>query len=263
MLFGLERALGSAELFWVSPEMAELVRASMETLPRFIIKPEDIPAVTAVVMFSGGGIEFIDTSGTLVDDGGLLVHRAGAEVNRLIGAIWTPGRDPDGKSTLAIRLISAIRPEKYPPGWLDGVRYDIGYAGSFITIGQPVSWDHWLASDVRDTTAAVLSTMLLMQQPGVANVSDDKMSKKDLAGLRRRRLDPSAVRVIELRRKYTATGGGASGREYHSRWVVRGHWRNQWYPSRDGHKPIWIAPHVKGPEDAPLLTGEKVYAWTR
>ena len=43
-----------------------------------------------------------------------------------------------------------------------------------------------------------------------------------------------------------------SGREYRHRWLVSGHFRNQWYRSEQTHKVIWIAPYVKGPDDAPL-----------
>ncbi len=49
--------------------------------------------------------------------------------------------------------------------------------------------------------------------------------------------------------------------EYKNRWWVRGHFRAQWYPSKKAHKVIWIAPHMKGPEGAPIL--EKVYAVRR
>ncbi len=50
------------------------------------------------------------------------------------------------------------------------------------------------------------------------------------------------------------TGQGAT---FHHRWIVRGHHRAQWYPSQQAHKVIWIAPHVKGPDGAPLK--EHVY----
>ena len=43
-----------------------------------------------------------------------------------------------------------------------------------------------------------------------------------------------------------------SGRGYRHRWLVLGHFRNQWYRSEQTHKVIWIAPYVKGPDDAPL-----------
>lgn len=47
-------------------------------------------------------------------------------------------------------------------------------------------------------------------------------------------------------------------RVYSSRWVVRGHWRRQWYPSENRHRPIWISTYIAGPEGAPILTRDKV-----
>ena len=41
-------------------------------------------------------------------------------------------------------------------------------------------------------------------------------------------------------------------RDWHFRWMVRGHHRAQWYPSLNAHKVVWIAPHLKGPAEAPL-----------
>jgi len=49
--------------------------------------------------------------------------------------------------------------------------------------------------------------------------------------------------------------------EWKHRWLVSGHLRAQWYPSEGAHHLIWIAPYVKGPEDAPLL--EHVYRVAR
>ena len=41
--------------------------------------------------------------------------------------------------------------------------------------------------------------------------------------------------------------------EWSCRWMVKGHWRNQYYPSIKDHRQVWINSHVKGPEDAPLV----------
>ena len=46
---------------------------------------------------------------------------------------------------------------------------------------------------------------------------------------------------------------GDGGSEWHHQWLVSGHYRAQWYPSESAHHVIWIAPHLKGPADAPLL----------
>ena len=61
------------------------------------------------------------------------------------------------------------------------------------------------------------------------------------------------VKTVTLRRARCSEDDELSGSvEYTCRWLVNGHLRNQWYPSEDRHHLIYIAPHIKGPEDAPL-----------
>jgi len=74
----------------------------------------------------------------------------------------------------------------------------------------------------------------------------------------RRRADAACrtalVRVVTLRRQHVARDGGdRTGEvEWSCRWIVRGHWRDQWYPRLACHQPVWIMEHEKGPEDMPL-----------
>lgn len=75
--------------------------------------------------------------------------------------------------------------------------------------------------------------------------------------------DP-AVRVIRLARQLPGQRSdkgeqGAGMRAYHHRWPVRMHKVRQWYPSSQEHRLIWRGPYIKGPADAPLMMGEKVY----
>ena len=107
----------------------------------------------------------------------------------------------------------------------------------------------------------VRASWLLMQQP-LALSSEVEPDRRAQKRLRRAGYEPKPVRVIELRRPVHG-GSGDGSREFHHQWIVRGHWRQQWYPAREVHRPVWIAPHIKGPEGAPLLGGEKVYAWKR
>lgn len=44
---------------------------------------------------------------------------------------------------------------------------------------------------------------------------------------------------------------------------VRGHWRNQWYPSEKLNRRIFIAEHEKGPKDAPKIHREHVFKAVR
>lgn len=78
-------------------------------------------------------------------------------------------------------------------------------------------------------------------------------------------LEEPVVRVITLRKKrYEHHASDESERVYHHRWLVRGHWRNQWYPSLGIHQPKWIAPYIKGPDDTPLKPSRaSIYAVVR
>jgi hypothetical protein len=75
------------------------------------------------------------------------------------------------------------------------------------------------------------------------------------------------IRVIHLRgvdtgsrREFQAAGP----REWSCRWLVRGHWRQQWCPGRREHRPIWITPYVRGPGDKPFKApSAKVFAVVR
>lgn len=52
--------------------------------------------------------------------------------------------------------------------------------------------------------------------------------------------------------------------EWTHRWIVSGHWRNQacgeGYSER---KLVWVSPHVKGPENKPLVIRDTVGALVR
>lgn len=110
----------------------------------------------------------------------------------------------------------------------------------------------------------ILATWLLM---GQTLSRSESMTAPRAARRRIERLDPvldPTVRYIDLRRARTVPSDrpddevGTGAREYRHRWIVRGHWRNQYYPSRGDHRPIWIDPHFAGPDDKPLLGGERV-----
>ena len=78
------------------------------------------------------------------------------------------------------------------------------------------------------------------------------------------------ITILKLRRTRTSSGATTGdGSRLDHRIVVRGHWRNQWYPSLgpvdspDSHRLIWIEPHVKGPEDADFKVKPKATAVVR
>jgi len=71
------------------------------------------------------------------------------------------------------------------------------------------------------------------------------------------------INVIKLRHHVYKKTGEQSDVEWAWQWVVRGHWRDQWYPSIKRHQPIWISPYMKGPEDKPVKETERMFAVIR
>jgi hypothetical protein len=80
-------------------------------------------------------------------------------------------------------------------------------------------------------------------------------------------LRETLIHTIILRRQQpmaAATVDNQGDVEWSWRWIVRGHWRDQWYPSIGHHRPIWILPYEKGPAEKPLkMPGVPLFAVTR
>jgi hypothetical protein len=64
------------------------------------------------------------------------------------------------------------------------------------------------------------------------------------------------VRVVNIRKVRKGAGSSehveASKIDWSCSWIVRGHWRSQWYASEKTHRPKYIEPYVKGDQDKPL-----------
>ena len=253
--YEIER-LGSAELFYVTRPMAELALAAATSLPSFRISPADMPSRAGLVVFEEPlpfGIHWDDgdTSATramlwgestkIVAAGGLLVTTY-LDSEEFARSVSSPEATGYGGPSLAV---------------MPGSTFGSGFGDK--------SWD---AQELMATTSAgellpvLLAVWLLMRQPlaRTAEVEVDRAARKRL---RRVGQEPKPVRVIELWRPKSSSEPGDGESNYHHQWIVRGHWRQQWHPKRGVHRPVWIAPHIKGPEGAPLIGGEKVYALKR
>lgn len=63
------------------------------------------------------------------------------------------------------------------------------------------------------------------------------------------------INVITLRRRVYPVNrpeGAGLPVDWSCRWIVRGHWRDQFYPSRGLHIPIFIESYIKGPDGKPI-----------
>lgn len=237
-----QQLIDETELFHIAPPMTELACVAATSLTMFTLSPADLPSPVGLVIF-GGHIR-------------QAIHFEDGCTTPLRGAIWgsdetrfmvIPVADPHDGVPIEGRLVA------YP---------DMHFGNDFGEELENVEVDQ-SSIQTLEFLALILTTWLLMAQPLASSeqIEPDRAAKKRL---RRAGHEPAPVRVIELRRpKVTGIEPGESGRSYSHRWITRGHWRQQWYPAREVHRPVWIAPHVKGPEGAPLIGGEKVYAWKR
>lgn len=168
--------------------------------------------------------------------------------------------------------------------WMDG--YALSALPEFLTegFGSAVAWEGADSAGVAKTAETAVwfsrfflaATTWLRQRivvpaaaQGVRQVTRNLQREHKLA-------DTPRVRIVELRRAERQMVSRArsigeappdpTGRHLHVRFVVggaMGFTRNQWYPLRNEHAPKWIAPYWKGPEDAPVKVGPRVYAVRR
>ncbi|MFF7837604.1 hypothetical protein ACFZC6_02025 [Streptomyces ossamyceticus] len=254
----------NGELFWVSSDMTELVGAASKTMPGFTLAPDDMPSPWGFMAFEKP-IRTI-TSPYTGEDIPIVAASWGPLpfADFASGGVWASWYsdtgnvlDRAGNSGLPDRVKSMMK------GSLPRFTYDCESVAPFsdtelksVTATGEEPSDNALGVDLLKTV------WLLMAQP-LAEVSEVEPDRAVRKRMRRANQEPKSVRVIELRRPQRSGEAGPGTREYHHAWVVRGHWRNQWHPKRQVHRPVWIAPHIKGPEGAPLIGGEKVYALKR
>ncbi len=118
------------------------------------------------------------------------------------------------------------------------------------------------ASLTRACTAIAYAFWCIQAQPlaSVAAAPMDRPARKRAA----RASIKHETRVVMLRRTspLAEPGDGDPKWHYRVRFVVRGHWRR--LIDKNGHTHrIWINAHIKGPDGAPLLHGEKVAVLAR
>lgn len=230
---GFLLGLQTADLYWVSEPMADLAEAAGRTVPGFPLEKPDLP--------SWSGLMILDREDS----------NTGESDEDLSGLLWWPLKDRPDSLIWGI-AVAALHGELRVPSLPLIIRFGTKWADFSEPSMQKLVFFRLMQA-----------AWLLMQQPlaEVTEVQADRPARKRL-----RRLGEQApmIRVIELRRpQHSSSDPGLSGREYQHQWIVKGHWRQQWYATRQVHRPVWIAPHVKGPEGAPMIGGEKVYAWKR
>jgi len=138
---------------------------------------------------------------------------------------------------------------------------DMRHASYLWAIGDAPMYDDAGVSGV------LRATWRLMQQTITVSKRQEADSRADRRAMRKLGLPPEEITVVELRRREidhdSDDEAGAASVDWTHRWLVDGHWRNQWLPSRSTHRLQWISGYVKGPADKPLVVKERVKHWVR
>jgi len=107
--------------------------------------------------------------------------------------------------------------------------------------------------DPRSIVRPIQALWRLMQQT-ISHVTKERPSSPFRKRWARADMPEKNVTVVRLRRPRHERDEDHEPRtvDWTHRWLVGGHWRNQYSPSIGTNRQIWISPYVKGPEDKPL-----------
>jgi hypothetical protein len=273
--------LRAAELFYVSADMTRMAVSAGQALPSYRLHPEELPAPHGLLVWEEPATDSYDgpeSTGCPIiavswaQRGNLVEVRSWARREEWL-AFMAEGDPRAGLRDLTPAEVRALRLEnpqpivcmassRLPfgkvPGWLSQAPADT----SGMTLAEVEDFARSAGRQEQAERALVVTWLLMGQTLATEDeVHPPKASVKHL-----RRLDPNlltSTRYVRLRHAKTlpeqrAEGDGAGGKAYRHRWVVRGHWRNHWYPSRQAHRPIYVHPHIKGPDGAPLLDPDRL-----
>lgn len=131
------------------------------------------------------------------------------------------------------------------------------------TIGEHINQ----ATSLEESTAdrqmkefyALMSALMYvaMANSSVEEYGDTVKQKKVLAK-KKKGIPRHVTNMINVRQRVKKSNGGVSPVNWKSdkMWIVRGHWRNQYYSKTDEHKHKWIDPYFKGDGK---VAADKVY----
>lgn len=244
---GQVAALRKADLYALSQNASEVAREASCSMADVHILSEDMPSQHGLILLPRGFDEVKSTDGLKVS-----------------AIFWMTLNHVSPKTLLVIPLFeTSLMPCKNP-------RCKRPHG----TLRKAGEW--WIPLDSRTTlpmhsaeNADVIdesrlieflyTAWIFMQQSELTTVSP--VNSRSPNPKRKGEMKTHKVSVIDMRRyEPTVAAPGGNSREHDHRWIVSGHWRNQWYPKRGINKPKWIPAYIKGPEGAPVRHVEKVHA---
>lgn len=257
--------LAGSALYWVSSEMTVLLRFAADTMPPEVLNPLDIPADYGFIVFEEP-LRALDTD--LVNNDALTISAIswGCVTVRGLPCLQMNfyqrtdemmqregGLKPGERSTVLIGDLY----------FLGASTWKVGAAADDWGDYYDAADDTAKASYLEDRKLTHAFFLLIRQRvTSVATRAPDRAERRraERAGY----AQPPAVRIVTLRQRSVGAAPLESRQvDWTHRWMVSGHWKNQWHPKEQRHVPTLISPFIKGPPDKPLVEKTTVHALRR
>jgi hypothetical protein len=241
--------------YW-APEICELIETTGASLPGYSLRPEDLPTPAGFCWFPRPML-------LPVPEG-----RPDLEaISRMPSFMWARLASGEG-----IWYCMTQSTTDWPQGQpaTSGL-WDFGQSLDDVVNGMPPCTQGADGIPPEMVTARVVkqlrvmaTSFVFMNQRILATVEEcpDRPTRKRAAALLE---TVPTIQVVKLRR--VSPGSPSESEhdvEWSCRWVVSGHWREQYYPSTKEHRPKFILPYVKGPDDKPLRNpAQRIFAVSR
>ncbi len=244
--------IGSTSLIWCDPPMTDLIAAAADTYPPEPFLEHNLPSPHGIVIFA-------KPLPAVWQD-----QYAETERRELSAITWATGLSTDDRQTLSIagwEPRTGIDRYRDPDLtiYYSGLRlasYVLGlYGATPEDQGGPAGTNRIL-----QTFAALSRTPLVRDESAPGSKAARQAAAR--AGLQDR-----PIRRVYLRRpqdgpaELEAARAERAGRPPRAHWV-RGHWKDQWYPSIEEHRTIWVSGYPRGDFSAGTVGGTKVLVAT-
>lgn len=240
----LSDQIGVGDTFYIEPGICDTLARAADTLPEFTLAHD--------LLLSPVGFVYL----------GKPLGMPGVS-HRLKAFSWNLVRSDPARSADADRYMIFVvfwSGPSYPPVpcWVYLPRLEQAWNAMFTELHDA---GVGAGSDMHFMSSLFSSFLLFVKQDFIVEKTESagKSARKQLN--RRQLTKEPIVRVIQLRRKatkYAKRFGNPVEVDWDHRWIVRGHWRNQFYRASKTHRPKWITPYIKGPEEKPLRPPSKI-----
>jgi hypothetical protein len=238
--------LADATPIYVAPEMAAIWRAAEPEFEPEPFRESDLIVRSGLALLSEG----TEISRLITDEPGQSPETGDLVPARIRALLWGPAKDGE------VAIVGLGYPDDQPEG--------MGMTQIGAHVWAPILHDAFVV----DGEFKRHDNYLRAAQAFFALMRQFVPMPEKLPRARRRAAQrdgrPTEVKIMRLRRVQSRPSDELNSPvDWSCRWVVEGHWRNQWYPSLGEHRQKWIAGYVKGPEGKPLRDPQRVMGLVR